>query len=167
MKKKLVTIFTICALSCTTFSFPVYAEDSGDSRIEALEQKVAELEQRIEALEKLFSNSEGSDNVISNSEKILNPGVYIAGEDIPAGKYSFHITDGAGTIETYGSYDSYKSNNYVDCEYYEVASEAYKNNLSSDLESLRDLYSSDIGNIPLQDGMCLKISGVTVSYAVQ
>lgn len=167
MKKKLVTIFTICALSCTAFSFPVYAEDSDASRIEALEQKVTELEQRIAALEGFFSNSDDTDSVVSGSEEVLNPGVYVVGEDIPAGKYSFHITDGVGMIEAYGSYDAYKANDYNDYECYGAASETYKDSLDSDLESLNALYSSDIGNIPLQNGMCLNINGVTASYTVQ
>lgn len=95
----------------------------------------------------------------------LNSGVYVVGEDIPAGKYAFTITDGVGIISVYDSYDDYKNDNYEHSEEYPVASKKYKESLDSDLESIKSLYSSEIGNLPLENGMCVKIDTVSVLYS--
>lgn len=94
----------------------------------------------------------------------LNPGVYIVGEDIVAGKYTFTVSDGAGIISVYDSYDDYKNDDYRHSEEYYVASKKYKESLDSDLESINSLYSSEIGNLPLENGMCVKIDTVSVLY---
>lgn len=96
----------------------------------------------------------------------LNPGVYIVGEDIAAGKYTFTVSDGVGVIDVYDSYDAYKNDDYEHSEEYNVASKKYKESLGSDMESLNALYSSEIGNLPLEDGMCVKIDTVSVLYLV-
>mgnify|MGYP000044325303 FL=1 len=108
------------------------------------------------------SDSKSSDSLDDVGR--LNPGVYIIGEDIPAGKYTFSITDGAGIISVYDSYDDYKNDDYEHSEEYHVASKKYKESLGSDLESINSLYSSEIGNLPLENGMCVKIDTVSVLY---
>ena len=109
-------------------------------------------------------NSDSQENESLDDTGRLNPGVYIIGEDIPAGKYTFSITDGAGIISVYDSYDDYKNDDYEHSEEYHVASKKYKESLGSDLESINSLYSSEIGNLPLENGMCVKIDTVSVLY---
>lgn len=70
------------------------------------------------------SNSQENDSLDDTGR--LNPGVYIIGEDIPAGKYTFSITDGAGIISVYDSYDDYKNDDYEHSEEYHVASKNIK-----------------------------------------
>lgn len=95
----------------------------------------------------------------------LNPGIYIVGEDIAAGKYTLTVTDGIGFIEVYNTYDDYKNGNYDAMNMYMVASESYKK-VAAD-EAINSMYSSEIGSLPLENGMCVKIDTVSVLYLVE
>ena len=108
-------------------------------------------------------NSESSDSFDEVGR--LNPGVYIVGEDIAAGKYTLTVTDGVGSIEVYNTYDDYKNDNYDAMDMYVVASENYKEAMTD--EVIKSMYSSEIGNLPLESGMCVKIDAVSVLYLVE
>lgn len=168
MKKRLITILSICALSSIAFSFPVHAETDDSTRIEALEQKVSELEQRIATLEGLLSNSNNSENIVASSEGTLEPGVYIVGEDIPEGKYTFSITRGEGSLLVYADYSTYKSGDRFDAyEIYDVASQNYIDQYKDMMEAYAESLSTEVGNVRLENGECLNVDAVTVSYTVQ
>lgn len=168
MKKRLITILSICALSGTSFSIPVFAETDDSSRIEALEQKVAELEQRIAALEGFLNNTENPESFVASQEGTLEPGVYIVGEDIPEGKYTFSITRGEGSLLVYADYSTYKSGDRFDAyEIYDVASQNYIDQYKDMMEAYAESLSTEVGNVRLENGECLNVDSVTVSYIVQ
>lgn len=99
--------------------------------------------------------------VIDSSEipDTLTAGVWIVGEDIPEGKYTFNATNGVGTIEIYGTYESYEDNEY-DWIVYETLAVITEN--SSDI--FKEIYSSFPSSYRavLKDGQCVVISGLTL-----
>lgn len=168
MKKRLITILSICALSSIAFSFPVHAETDDSTRIEALEQKVAELEQRIATLEGLLSNSNNSENIVASSEGTLEPGAYIVGEDIPEGKYSFSVIRGEGELLLFLDYNTYKTGDRFDAfESYDMASQEYINQYQDTMTAYAESLSTEVGNVHLESGDCLNVDGVTLSYKMQ
>lgn len=118
-------------------------------------------------LEDIQESSESDSKSSDSFDEVgqLSPGVYIVGEDIAAGKYTLTVTDGAGSIEVYNTYDDYKNSNYNAVNMYAVASESYKKAVTD--ETIKSVYSSEIGNLPLESGMCVKIDTVSVLYLVE
>lgn len=104
------------------------AIESLNARIEALEERVTQLESKLEVQK---TNDVSSDTTSSESS-VLNPGVSIVGEDISAGKYNFSVTKSFGTIYTYDSYDKYKENQYSFNEMYPLASQEYLDSFAND-----------------------------------
>lgn len=164
MRKKIF----ISMLSASLFLSPacVYAAEQTDAeRIALLEQKIVELEQRIVALE---GKNQPAEHAKITDEGILNQGIYIVGEDIPAGKYCFTAKSGIGVIYTYKSYDLYQQDEYSFNEMYQIAPQEFLDGFSDnkDLGFIASSISTSVDNVRLTDGMCLK-TDATITYAIQ
>lgn len=181
MKKKIIALL----MSATLFVAPncVYAKSDAE-RIAELEERVAKLERDFETLikiidieidrleEKIDGTSGSQESVaedVASDGQSLSPGVYVVGEDIPSGKYSFSVISGVGEMKLYNSYDEYRNDSGWDCfEDYSLASQKYIDELNQETgEMMSALYSSTAGNVKLEDGMCISIDSVVLEYSVK
>lgn len=163
MKKSAVLLLT------ATIAFggasALHAEDLGDEgRITNLEAKVVELENRISQLELLLS---GTNEQVSDFSSPFNlaSGVYIGGEDIPVGDYSFKVLTGDGQLSIYASYDDY-SNDSSGYDYrtaYSLMDESTRNDMTEKGYGFTVAsYMTELGNIKITDGLCIAVEGVTL-----
>lgn len=161
MKKSAVLLLT--AAIAFGGASALHAEDLGDEgRITNLEAKVVELENRISQLELLLSGADGQINDFSSPFNLAS-GVYVGGEDIPVGDYSFKVLSGDGELTVYSSYDDYAADEYSYRAMYMLMDEATKNSMAK--QGFGDTfasYSSELGNIKITDGLCIAVEGVTL-----
>lgn len=170
---KRIIAFSLVAM--ITFSSTAYAqEDSSELRIAKLENKMEELEARISSLEKTIFNNEiagtadswlpNNDSNESDESFTLSSGIYIIGEDIDAGTYSFVCIEGVSDINIYNDYDSAVSENYM-FNYvfsYYLISKGYASMLGQITDSDYSGAFPDIAdNVRLDAGQVMRIDGGT------
>ena len=181
MKKTLILFMTVIAM--LAMSVVVLADDQDlISRIEALEKENKLLKERVYRLESSVFEEEikGMVDAIngweSESEEetgvTLYSGTYVVGEDLDAGKYNIKIEDGVGTMYIFPSYDIYVSSNKGLLEalsYQYVASDEYIQGLkdSEYISTMASIYTSNISNIRLTDGVCVVLDTVTATFSKQ
>lgn len=123
MKKKF--LIPLCSALCLVGITPTFAESTGGD----LQSQYSEDAESIE----------------------LSAGIYVASEDIPAGKYDISVLSGYGSIKIWASLEDYDADKYRKEKYY-VASED-----SDAMKNWPDSYSSSLSNIRLSDGFCLVV----------
>lgn len=145
---------------------------------ETAEDRIAELEQRIEALEKAVYGNSGSKKApmpskvdsASNETITLSSGIYIVGKDIEPGHYSIKVIGGSdGYVNVWKDYETYKENSWS--SYYANFSEYvcppnYHSN-DKEIESILRGLPTEISNIILEDGECLSIDNVVVEMVMK
>lgn len=124
------------------------------------DSKIADLEHRISILEKIIS-------LPKYKEPTALSGIYVVGEDIDPGTYSFKVIEGGtGSITVFSSYDSYIQNNgnqFLAIYYENLRNENYNVDTSSDeWDDYFEGYLSEVKNANLKKNMCVAIKGVTV-----
>lgn len=109
-----------------------------------------------------YNTALAESNVQTESASVIEPttlgaGIFIVGEDIPAGKYDITAINGSGgTICFYPNYDIYKNDGKSD-GYYFLYAEDYKYYSKGD--------STTASNILLSDGNCIDIeSGLELQF---
>lgn len=157
--KKLSLALVIATLS---MSLTVYGGDAELlSRIKALEERVARLEVLVSGPESktTTAQSEAEDAIT------LNPGTWIVGEDIPAGRYNLtSSSDGGAMCYVYESLDDKLSGELWD-DFYSLSTEAY-------LEQYKDMFDSsildslvtEVFNVYMLDGQCIEIEGSAMVF---
>ena len=161
MKKGAILLLTAAIAFGGTSA--LHAEDLGDEgRITNLETKVAELENRISQLELLLSSTDGQVGDFSSPFNLAS-GVYVGGEDIPVGDYSFKVTTGQGTFSVFSSYDDYATDEYSFKTMYMLMDESTRNSMAEQgYGTTVAAYTSELGNIKITDGLCIAVEGVTL-----
>lgn len=130
------------------------------------DQKIAELESRIEALENILLGSEAPIIEETQSEAItLSSGLYIVGENIDAGHYSVKAVGGSeGYVSVWSDYDEYKENSWS-IFYADFSAELRNPGYSvsfPEIQNALDNIPTEISNIILENGNCLSIQDVVV-----
>lgn len=161
MKKGTILLLTAAIAFGGTSA--LHAEDLGnEDRITNLETKVIELENRISQLELLLSDADGQVGDFS-SPFTLSSGIYVGGEDIPVGDYSFKVTTGLGTFSVYSSYDDYVDDEYSYKNTYLLMDETSRNSMiEQGSGATANMYTPELGNIKVTDGLCISVEGVTL-----
>lgn len=162
MKRKYLIVSVIITSVTISFYTNTFAKSN--------KERIAELERRIEALEKIVYGDSQDTLVIYESEEIsepfvLSPGVYIIGQDVEPGHYSVKAVGGSsGIVATWENYETYKENAWS--TYYadfsqEIRCEEYTSSIE-DIQELLDGIPTKISNIILEDGCCLTIKDVII-----
>lgn len=152
MKKLLIAVAAMAAMA-----MPARADEAELlARIEALEQRVAQLEATIaggEASQEAITEDGNADETIT-----LGTGTWIVGQDVPPGKYKITCISGLGMLHFYTSYEERKENEYNSYEdhlmcgtnvFDEMANSPY------DTDTIMSMYTSEINNVLLEDGYCI------------
>lgn len=157
------TILLLTAAIAFGGASALHAEDLGnEDRITNLENKVTELENRISQLELLLSGTNEQVGDFS-SPFTLASGIYVGGEDIPVGDYSFKVTTGQGSLSVYSSYDDYADDEYSYKTIYMLMDETTRNSMiEQGYGTTANIYIPELGNVKITDGLCISVEGVTL-----
>lgn len=150
MKKRLIATILIGILMTT----PAMADEAELlARIEALEQRVEQLEQMLGIGDQ---TAETQAEIASTGETItLATGTWIVGEDLPAGTYDMICTSGAGSVYFYNSYEDKENEKYSFTETYYMGSEAQRIRFGDSEEAYYGMFTKIVNNIHLEDGNCI------------
>lgn len=158
--KKLVAVILCAAL----LAVPVSAEEK------PLEDRVAELEQKIEALEKELAELKGegtSEPAAAPTEGVeLISGFYTVGEDLPAGTYTLSASHGTGFVYIYKTREDHEESEYRFLYNFHLVSQEFLDSLTDD--RLRGNYENScdmvVNNLKLDDGMFIVVDEVTALF---
>ena len=147
-------LLPICVLACALTAFPAMADEAELlARIEALEQRVAQLEAMIgvSAESEVLVQEAPAQN---NGAIELAAGTWVVGEDIPAGKYNLTCSSGSGSVCFYGSLEQKERERYdYDYEYFMGSQEEIKE--KAEKYNITNMYTAEVNNIRLEEGNCI------------
>lgn len=153
MRKLLIALVSVALMAV-----PVRADEAELlARIEALEQRVAQLEQLI------GPNKSASVSKDASGSTIFELGAYVCGEDFDPGKYDIIAISGHGTVKIYDSYEDYNNSHYHHKDF-DLIDQAF---LDDETHMMHDyyvqFYSVRANNIKLDECECLVIdSGLKI-----
>ena len=158
-KKLMIAILLSCIMMVTPVMAKGITKAELLAKIEALEQRVAQLEAQlgVSALDEL--------SVEASQYVTLTMGGWIAGEDFPAGKYDLAPTSGHGDVQVYGSFDEYQAGRYRKQEFSLISQELLDDTSLSNHDYYVQFYSPKASNIQLAEGVYVYIDS-TMSLAL-
>lgn len=167
MKKLLIAMAAMAAMA-----MPARADEAELlARIEALEQRVTQLETLISGSEEVI---EGETDAANQQASVitLGSGNWIVGEDIPAGVYNLTSDSYLGGYLWIYKDISERVNGGFALEFYTVPGQAsveeYKEDLDgNDYSSMDDTVYTTISNIYILGEQCLKIDGSVTFTSVE
>lgn len=168
MKKK---IMAALLLSSLMMAIPARADEAELlARIEALEQRVAQLEQMMGIGEDIEEEITEALPTKDTAAVELTIGNWMVGEDIAAGKYNLTAASDVVTFcSVYKDLDA-RLNHTGFLDFYTVASEGflddYVESLGNTEEALawRETQTTVIYNVYLQDGQCIEIENGPAAF---
>ena len=158
MKKLLIAMAAMAAMV-----MPARADEAELlARIEALEQRVAQLEALIVGGKTIPESS--TEQITEVKEITLATGTWIVGEDLPAGKYYVECTSGYGSVLFYSSLEARQSDEYNYFEGNVLVSKALSEKLGEQSEDGTSTHITEINNVRLEDGNCIYTDAPTVMF---
>lgn len=156
--------------ACTYFrgtlgdeTYGYWIGDEGIQALQALEKGDAEsFQSHMEKSLEYYNDTPGSGSTQSDAADptVIGAGIYIVGEDIPAGKYDVAAINGSGgKVSFYSNYENYKNDGAKDSYYFLYA---------EDSRYYKQGDSTVASNVRLEEGNCIEVeSGLELQFTMK